>query len=836
MVRRDDDSNSSPSGARSLPSRGADLPGPSVDRARRYLGWLQRRTRAILVATAAVLAAAVALIAFDLPLLADFSYLLPQDAPAVRDLRRLQQRMVAKDTTLLLIVAPDSGTRAAAAALAAGRLRALGKDLVERVEDDDRETRAFFRAHRHLYVPLEDLIAARDALAARLAGAKLRANPLFIDLEADDPARAAEGEAERARLDQLRAKRRAAEAALDRSGHVSADGTTAMLVVKTSFRATDVPRAHRLLAALGDVRAAVIAAYPTVTIGLTGGVPTTVAEHRALVRGMLLSSLVTGALVGLVLLVHLRSTRMLVLVTLNIAIATAISFGLAAVTVGHLNAATAFLGAIIAGNGVNYGILLIARYLEERRRALPAEAMAVAIAGTLRPTVVAALGAAVAYGSLAATSFKGFADFAIIGGAGMLVCWISSFVVLPALVLRFAAGARPGMHAPVLGRLLAWGLGFRRPAAVCVVLGVVSVAAAAVTWRYVASDPFEYDMTRLRSDAPDAVATRDWMRVADQAFGQGIAAKTYIAVDDPRQLPALVTALRELRAHTAAGRATIGVIASILDVVPPDQDQRLAVLAAIRGLLDDPALAAQGDRERSELAALRPPDDLRAFTAADLPRGLKNQLTETDGKIGYMVSIRPTPAFDEWNGRDLIAFAGAVREVRLASGETMTTSGASVVFADILQAIQHDGPIVTLAAAIGLVIMVLAVVGRDRRALAVLLGTATGSLAMVAACAIAGLRVDFLDFVALPITLGLGIDYAINVADRAAHDALAVTLRTTGTTVLVCSLTTMIGYASLLVSDNLAIRGFGLASLIGEITCVATALTLVPALVRLRLR
>jgi predicted RND superfamily exporter protein len=50
----------------------------------------------------------------------------------------------------------------------------------------------------------------------------------------------------------------------------------------------------------------------------------------------------------------------------------------------------------------------------------------------------------------------------------------------------------------------------------------------------------------------------------------------------------------------------------------------------------------------------------------------------------------------------------------------------------------------------------------------------------------------------------------------------------------VCSLTTIIGYGSLLVSDNLAIRGFGTASLIGEITCVLTALVLVPAILAAR--
>ena len=104
---------------------------------------------------------------------------------------------------------------------------------------------------------------------------------------------------------------------------------------------------------------------------------------------------------------------------------------------------------------------------------------------------------------------------------------------------------------------------------------------------------------------------------------------------------------------------------------------------------------------------------------------------------------------------------------------------------------------------------------------------------MVAICALIGLKVNFLDFVALPITLGLGIDYAINVAHRHEQDELADpihTLQTSGSAVFLCSLTTIIGYGSLLVSDNLAIRGFGTASLIGEIACVLTALVLVPAL------
>ena len=115
-----------------------------------------------------------------------------------------------------------------------------------------------------------------------------------------------------------------------------------------------------------------------------------------------------------------------------------------------------------------------------------------------------------------------------------------------------------------------------------------------------------------------------------------------------------------------------------------------------------------------------------------------------------------------------------------------------------------------------------------------LVATGLGAIAMVAACAVLGLRVTFLDFVALPITFGLGVDYTINlVHDRAAAasaDPALAALRGSGSAVFVCSLTTIIGYGSLLVSDNQAIRAFGTASLVGEVCCLATAMLVAPAI------
>jgi len=791
----------------------------------RYVGWLTRRSRWIAAGAALAVGLATYLTVFRLPLYADFSYLLPADAPSVRDAERLAQRMPAQDTMLMMIVAPDPASREAAGTRAIAAVAALVPDLVQRVETDDTELKAFITEHRHLFIPVDDLHRARVALEDETAKAKLRANPMYIDL--DD-----ETTADPHRLDELRAKERAAQAVLDKQTHVGIGGHTQVLVIRTAFRGTDVDRDVRLMKRLDRVASEIHRDYPSVTVGFAGGPAVTVAEHDALTRGMLLSSLITMALVALVLLIHLRSVRMLLLLSVNIVIATVISFGVAALTVGHLNAATAFLGAIIAGNGVNYGILLVARYLEERRAlsrhdaAARQAALATAIAGTLRPTLVASLGAAIAYGALAATSFRGFADFALIGGLGMLVCWICSFVLLPLAILRFVRAERPTREPGTLfGRAVVGVFGFRRPGLVLAVTGAVSIGAIVVTTHYFADDPYEYDLTQLRSEASSAMSTRAWLKLSDVTFGRGLAGlagQTFIAVDRADQVPAVVDALHDLSKR----EPIVGPTRSVIDVVPRDQEAKLAELARIRDLLD-----AADD---PELAKLRPPADLSPITTTDLPAGLKAQLTERDGRIGYIIAVKPGANFDERNGRDLIAFADAVRQVRLANGETVSTAGASVMFADVLVQIQEDGPLITGIAAIGLVVMVLLVVGRSRRSYAVLAASAAGSIGMVAVCAVAGLKVNFLDFVALPITLGLGIDYAINVADRAAEADPIVALRSTGGTVLVCSLTTMIGYASLLISDNLAIRGFGLASLIGEVTCVVAAFVIVPAMIAVR--
>ena len=97
-----------------------------------------------------------------------------------------------------------------------------------------------------------------------------------------------------------------------------------------------------------------------------------------------------------------------------------------------------------------------------------------------------------------------------------------------------------------------------------------------------------------------------------------------------------------------------------------------------------------------------------------------------------------------------------------------------------------------------------------------------------------GVKINFANFIAFPITFGIGVDYPVNVVSRYVEDGerdMRGAVRSTGSAVALCSLTTVIGYSSLLLAQNRALFLFGVVAVLGEIACLGAALTLLPATV-----
>jgi hypothetical protein len=187
--------------------------------------------------------------------------------------------------------------------------------------------------------------------------------------------------------------------------------------------------------------------------------------------------------------------------------------------------------------------------------------------------------------------------------------------------------------------------------------------------------------------------------------------------------------------------------------------------------------------------------------------------------------------------RYLLRWADAYRKTVLPSGDVIWGSGRAVIFADMLTSVIEESPrAIALSAMMTIFVVATAFLrgARGLRATALVLGAlAVGVAWMGATLALADVKINFLNFIALPITLGIGVDYAINMVHRwrlegAGH--VPEIVHDTGGDVVLCSLTTSLGYLALLQSVNSAVRSFGTAAVIGEMACLLAVVVLLPAI------
>jgi hypothetical protein len=153
----------------------------------------------------------------------------------------------------------------------------------------------------------------------------------------------------------------------------------------------------------------------------------------------------------------------------------------------------------------------------------------------------------------------------------------------------------------------------------------------------------------------------------------------------------------------------------------------------------------------------------------------------------------------------------------------------------MIRSILHDGPIATMASLIAVLIIIAFTIRPAAAALMALATLTLGVLMMVGAAGAWRVRVTFLNFIALPITFGIGAEYALNVVTRYREERNIIrAVVSTGAAVALCSWTTIVGYGSLLKASNQALQGFGAMAILGEIACLSAAIVALPAVLMWR--
>jgi uncharacterized membrane protein YdfJ with MMPL/SSD domain len=570
--------------------------------------------------------------------------------------------------------------------------------------------------------------------------------------------------------------------------------------------------------------------------GYSGDVAISVEELDALIDDLSLSSVLVIVAVAIAIIAYYRWWRSVLVLVPPLLLATVYAFALASLPpfrVTELNSNTAFLGAIIVGNGVNFAIVLLARYVEERRQGLDIhEALVTAVNSARVGTLSAALGASVAYASLISTQFRGFRQFGIIGGIGMVFSWAVAFVCMPPLIAwldRDGSSARTRQphraFTGVVSRVVE-----RFPVVVLTVGLLMTVLAIAKVSTF-GVDQLESDVSKLRRRDTWVSGEGYWGRKMDAVLGQYLT-PTVLLADSREQAEAIAVRLRE-EASRPPLIELVSEIRTLDDVLPPNQDEKIAEASAIREEMTPKLRSLVPPEKREALDRLLGDEDPKPITREDLPRTFTTGLVERDGSAGRTVLVFPRWSKALWQGPPLVAFVGQLRNLAAIGGpRPARVAGALPLSADILGSIQRDGAITSALAFLGVLGVVLVLFRHQSTAVYVIVSLTIGVLWLTAATMVLGVKVNFANFIAFPITFGIGVDYAVNVMSRYTQDDkrdVVGTIRETGSAVALCSLTTSIGYASLLVAENRALYLFGVVAVLGEMACLTAAVTLLPA-------
>jgi predicted exporter len=274
------------------------------------------------------------------------------------------------------------------------------------------------------------------------------------------------------------------------------------------------------------------------------------------------------------------------------------------------------------------------------------------------------------------------------------------------------------------------------------------------------------------------------------------------------------------------------------DLIPPDTAAKRAELARVARLLTPGVRAALTDDDRAAIDRLLGAAGEGPITPDELPLLLARGMREKDGRFGRTLLMLQSLDAATWDGAVTIRAARAVEEVARAVSPPAAVAGGFVVSANILDTLAREA-LPTTAAAFGAVALVVLILFRGRRAALWVLAALLGGTCLLAGAVVAlDIRVNFLSFIAFPITFGIGVEYALNVVYRHRQDpgALASVVSGTGRAVALCSLTTVIGYGSLLLARNQALFSFGVLAVLGELCCLAVAVVALPAALAVRAR
>jgi hypothetical protein len=600
-------------------------------------------------------------------------------------------------------------------------------------------------------------------------------------------------------------------------------------------------------------------------VRLTGPVPIANEEYATVQDGALVNGIGTVLVVLFILWMALRSPKIISAVFANLFIGLSITTALGLMMVGSLNLLSIAFAVLFIGLGVDFGIQFSVRYRSERFKSSDLGAALVQAAErSAVPLSLAAMATSAGFLSFLPTDYKGISELGEIAGVGMIVAFLSSITVLPALLKLLNPR---GEKEPVGYAFLAPVDHFLEKHRVVIIVGTLLIAIAGLPLLYFLR--FDFNPINLRSPKVESIATFLDLRSDPNTGANAINVMTNSAADAKKIEARLEQVPEVLR------------VMSLESFVPEDQPAKLKLIAQGAKILE-PALnpdsvdAAPSDQENVEalnetveslrkaagdatgpgaLASRRLADALSKLAATDqatranvqavfvtpmnlvfdqlktslqaepvslktLPASLVNSWETKDG----LQRVEALPRGDPNDNDTLRRFASAVLAAEpnaIGGPVSILKSGDTVVSAFI-----HAGiyALLVISALLWLALR------RITDVLLTLVPLLVAGAVTLEICVLIGLPLNFANIVALPLMLGIGVAFKIYyvTAWRSGRTNLLQSSLTRA--IFFSAMTTATAFGSLWLSSHPGTASMGKLLTLSLLTTLAAVLLFQPAL------
>ena len=652
------------------------------------------------------------------------------------------------------------------------------------------------------------------------------------------------------------------------------EGRIYVVKARPTFPTTEVAKVRALTASVNEEIARLDPAsyHPEMEVRLEGHYADMTGKVDTMKDDIVSSSLVCLAILLSVVVAYFRRLRPLLLIFVPLLMSIFWSLGVAWIVYGGLNLISAFIFAILLGLGIDFGIHTVARYREELVQGRPWREAFLTTAGTTGVSVfTGGTTTAAVFFMLSIAHFRGFSQFGVVAGFGVLFSLLGMYTILPAVVA-------------LSERALPWNPTRRdrqtrarapRPVflwAISLVIAGTAIAYAGYGIAHIPDLQFEYDFSKLGKRKP--ITPKNVKKEADFRDAVGrvtTGAPAIVMAENPADAESVYRALAVLsetpreeqdrifktekpedlldpavRALVPRfGMDRVRLMAdflsktlSIYTFVPTEQEAKLPILADIRRRLEQKKGLFKG-KDREDLDEFLDHVATTPLTLAQLPRWILAQFSELDERVGTFIIVYTRGSKDSYiNASQLKTALFNLETCDFNLGppegqamETVPSAANYYVLADVIDTVKADAPVVFSWAFLVILILVSVQLRRVGDVLLVMLPLLMALAWLCAFLYQANMKLNFYNMVLLPLLIGMGVDAGVHIIGRYREEgrgSLGAVMKEAGGAIIVAASTTAIGFGGVYYAKHIGLESMGTLAIVGILLTMLSSVLALP--------